>query len=104
MGRCSGSWLYPAKAGVSPACEGAPLHLPDRKPREARGQGGRQTVWSCPPPLRLEFPHLGAGGRRGHTGSGFLLPGTCSATSRRTLSTPVHLQTRGQKQIFANFH
>ena len=32
------------RLGSPPAHEGATLHLPDRKPREARGQGGRQTA------------------------------------------------------------
>ena len=40
--------IQPA-AGVPPTADDeATLHLPDRKPREARGKGGRQMAVSSP--------------------------------------------------------
>lgn len=43
-GGCSGSWLDQARAGVPPVDDEATLHLPDRKPREARSRGGKEAV------------------------------------------------------------
>lgn len=44
--RCSGAWLDTARDWGLPVDDEATLHLPDRKPREARGRRGRQTVMS----------------------------------------------------------
>lgn len=40
-GRCSGAWLDTVRDWGLPVEDEATLHLPDRKPREARGRRGR---------------------------------------------------------------
>lgn len=63
-GRCSGAWLDTVRDWGLPVEDEATLHLPDRKPREARGRRGRQTVMSSltqkgvsPPGRRLQRHH-----------------------------------------------
>lgn len=63
-GRCSGAWLDTVRDWGLPVDDEATLHLPDRKPREARGRRGRQTVMSSltqkgvsPPGRRLQRHH-----------------------------------------------
>lgn len=85
MGRCSGAWLDTARDWGLPVDHEATLHLPDRKPREARGRRGRQTVMSSL--TRWECLHLD-GDPRGTTHTSTVSVHTpCAGTSRHN---PLH--------------
>lgn len=110
--RCSGSWWDPVlpEAGVSPADDEATLHLPDRKPREARGRGRREGVVSpvTPPPTQ---PGVSAPGWRqaegSHTGSLLLFTGTRTPLCRHILSvslTHTHLTSIHREAYSPNLH
>lgn len=61
-------WIQ-AEAGVSPADDEATLHVPDRKPRQARGRGGRRICPSAPTQTGVSTPEWRQlrGHAQGHT-------------------------------------
>lgn len=103
-GRCSGlAWLDTVREWGLPVDDEAMLHLPDRKPREARGRGGKQTVMSSltqkgvsPPGRRLQRHHTQKHSFRSrdvcrHLQAQFTI--SCTVSRKRAHPTEAHISS-----------